>query len=449
MKKLFALLMTLVLLLSLAACSKNEGTETTVNENTEATASKETTDSASSETKDEKRTLTILCEAGSPGEIVAKGTATEFEETHPGVTVVVDPVPYSGIFDKLGTEVKSGKIIHDVATLDVLWLSAFKNSIEPLDSYITEDMISDFLPTMLEGGTLDGEVLGMPMWINSKVLMYRKSYFENEQNKADFKAKYGYDLVVPTTWTQYMDVSTFFTDADNNFYGTAVYGANGGDTVCSWLDHALQAGAGPLILDGDKVVIDQQPYIDAANFMKAQFDAGIVPPDSLSNASGEVINYFNNGQLAMMLNWSHFYPSANEALGGDVGVAPMIGGSAGVGATTGPWYEVAMKDSANKELAIEYLKFMYDHNGDYMEASLKIAGRTSVYEEYSKIEGNEHLQAVLDTLGSKASGNRPNTPYWTEIEQILANAIHSVIAGEMTAEDAMASAKTDIEQVIK
>lgn len=443
MKKLFALLMTLVLLLSLTACSKSEGTETTVSEDTKTTAG------AGDETKVEKRTLTILCEAGSPGEIVAKNTAAAFEEMHPGVTVVVDPVPYTGIFDKLSTEIKSGNIIHDVATLDVLWLSAFKRGIEPLDSYITEDMTSDFLPTMLEGGTLDGEVLGMPMWINSKVLMYRKSYFDDEMNKVNFKEKYGYDLAVPTTWDEYMDVSTFFTDASKNFYGTAVYGANNGDTVCSWLDHALQAGAGPLILDGDKVVIDQQPYIDAINFMKAQFDAGIVPPDSLSNASGEVINYFNNGQLAMMLNWSHFYPSAKETLGGDVGVAPMIGGSAGVGATTGPWYEVALKDSKNKELAIEYLKFMYDHNSDYMEASLKIAGRTSVYEKYSKIEGNEHLKAVLDTLSSKASGNRPNTPYWTEIEQILADAIHSAISGEMTAEDAMAAAKDNIEKIIK
>jgi multiple sugar transport system substrate-binding protein len=92
---------------------------------------------------------------------------------------------------------------------------------------------------------------------------------------------------------------------------------------------------------------------------------------------------------------------------------------------------------------------MYDHNGDYMEAALKIAGRTSVYEEYSKIPGNEHLQAVLDTLGSPASGNRPNTPYWTEIEQILADAIHSAIAGEQTSTEAMADAKAEIEAIIQ
>ncbi|RSK25807.1 extracellular solute-binding protein [Bacillus sp. HMF5848] len=431
MKKLLFSLLTLFLLVGMTACGSSES------------SSKDAGKDASKDV-----TLTILVEAGSPGEMVAKETKAEFEAANPGVTLVVDAVPYSGIYDKLSTEIKSGNIIHDVATLDVLWLSAFKNGIEPLNSYVTDEMTADFLPTMLNGATLDGELLGMPMWINSKVLMYRTSLFEDADNQSKFKTEYGYDLQVPTTWEEYLDVAAFFTDADSNFFGTAVYGANNGDTVCSWLDHAAQAGAGPLVLDGDNVLIDEQAYVDAANFMKEQFDAGNVPVDSLSNASGEVINYFTNGQLAMMLNWSHFYPMAKEKLGGDVSVAPMIGGSAGVGATTGPWYQSVLKDSENKDIAIEYVKFMYDHNGDYMEAALKIAGRESVYKEYSKVDGNEHLSAVLLTLESPASGNRPNTPYWTEIEQVLADAVHDVIAGDISAENSMAQAKAEIEKII-
>ncbi len=435
-------MMLLVMVLSLSACNTEQG-------NVSGSGNEKQTQEEQVQEKVEERTLTILVEAGSPGEIVANDTKSEFEEMYPGVTVVVDPVPYTGIFDKISTEIKSGNIVHDIATLDVLWLSAFKSGIEPLNDYISDDMIADFLPTMLDGGTIENDILGMPMWINSKVLMYRTSLFENEDNKAAFKESFGYELGVPTTWEEYMDVASFFTDKDNNFFGTAVYGANNGDTVCSWLDHASQAGAGPLVLEGNKVLLDDPAYAEAIDFMKKQFDEGYVPADSLSNSSGEVINYFNNGQLAMMLNWSHFYPSAKETLDGDVSVAPMIGGSAGVGATTGPWYEVVLKDSPNKDLAIEYLKFMYERNGNYMEAALKIAGRTSVYEEYSKIEGNEHLQAVLDTLGSPASGNRPNTPYWTEIEQVLSDAIHFAMAGELTAEEAMKDAKERIEGIIK
>ncbi|MFQ9877436.1 MAG: hypothetical protein ACLRW4_02900 [Ruminococcus sp.] len=103
-------------------------------------------------------------------------------------------------------------------------------------------------------------------------------------------------------------------------------------------------------------------------------------------------------------NWSHQYPAAVEALGADkVGCAPMIGGSAGVGATTGPWYECVMKGSENKEMAKKYVEYMYNHNADYMDLTLKIAGRTSVYEEAGKEAGNEHTTAVLETLKAAQS----------------------------------------------
>ena len=42
----------------------------------------------------------------------------------------------------------------------------------------------------------------------------------------------------------------------------------------------------------------------------------------------------------------------------------MIAGDAGIGATTGPWYECVMKSSENKEMAQKYVEFMYDHNAD-------------------------------------------------------------------------------------
>ena len=45
---------------------------------------------------------------------------------------------------------------------------------------------------------------------------------------------------------------------------------------------------------------------------------------------------------------------------------------------------------------------MYDHNADYMNGTLKIAGRTSVYEEAGKEAGNEHTTAVLDTLNENS-----------------------------------------------
>jgi multiple sugar transport system substrate-binding protein len=390
--------------------------------------------------------LTVMVESGSPGELVAKATAPAFKELT-GYDVVIDAVPYTGLYDKMSTELKAASAVHDVATLDVLWLPAFKDGLLTLNDIATAEMKADFLPTMLDGGSLDGNLYGMPMWINCKVLIYRSDLFNDEANKTQFKAEYGYDLAPPVTWQQYKDAAAFFHK--DGMYGTAVYGANAGDTVCSWLDHCSQAGAKPLVLDGDNVLIDQKPYVDALQFMCDQFSAGFVPEETLAIASTEAQEMFKNGKLAMQLNWSHQYPGCYAALPGKVAVAPMIGGSAGVAATTGPWYECVLKNSKNADIAKKYLVFMYEHNGDYMEAALKIAGRTSVYEKYSAIPGNEHLRAVLDTLGAPQSQNRPATPVWTEMEEIMASAIQNAMSGKATPQAALNAAKSSIEKIVK
>ncbi|MDT2758005.1 sugar ABC transporter substrate-binding protein [Enterococcus asini] len=400
----------------------------------------------SSDSKEKK--ITVLVESGSPAEEIANSTANDFKEKT-GYEVIVDSVPYSGMYDKVSTEIKAKAAAHDVVCLDVLWLSAFENALTPLDDQVDEKITDDFLPTLKEGGTLNDNLLGLPMWINSKVLIYRKDLFADETNKANFKKQYGYELDVPKTWEEYKDCAEFFTK--DGMYGTSVFGLASGDTVCSFLDHASQAGAKPLVLDkNNKVLVDEKPYVEALQYLCDLYQSGSVPEETLSVASTESQEMFNNGKLAMQLNWSHQYAAAYALDNENVGVAPMIGGSAGVAATTGPWYECVMKNSENQKMSIEYLKFMYDNNEKYMtEGALKIAGRTSVYEKYENQPGDEHLGAVLDTLENEYSQNRPATPYWTEIEEELAQAVQAALSGKATPEDALKDAKEAIEAIVE
>ena len=396
--------------------------------------------------KDKK--ITVLVESGGPAETVAKSTAAAFK-AKTGYEVIVDAVPYTGMYDKVSTEIKAKAATHDVVSLDVLWLSAFEQNLLPLNNQVDKQNTSDFLPTLEAGGTLNQNLLGLPMWLNSKVLIYRKDLFADETNKSAFKQKYGHDLKVPTTWQEYEECAAFFTK--DGMYGTTVFGMASGDTVCSFLDHASQAGAMPLVLDDkNKVLIDEKPYVEALQYLVDLYKSGDVPEETLSVASTESQEMFNNGKLAMQLNWSHQYPAAYALDNQNVGVAPMIGGSAGVAATTGPWYQSVMKNSAHQDVAVEYIKFMYDNNEKYMtEGSLKIAGRTSVYEKYGTEPGNEHLNAVLQTLDHKYSQNRPATPYWTEIEEVLASSIQSALSGKATPEKALKDAKTKIEAIVE
>lgn len=306
--------------------------------------------------KDGGSSITVLVESGSPAEALANNTAADFEK-ETGCKVVVDAVAYTGMYDKLSTEIKAGQAAHDVSCMDFVWLAAFADAIEP----ITDADTSDFLPTLEESGTVDGNLLGYPMWVNAKILIYRKDLIPEDK--------------VPKTWDEYKALAKEMKTDD--MYGTTVFGS-GSDAVCSFLDFACQAGADGLVYDKDgNVNITDQPYVDALDFMVEMANEDCTPSDSLATASTESQELFNNGKVAMQLNWSHQYPAAVEALGADkVGCAPMIAGSAGAGATTGPWYECVMKNSENKDMALKYVEYMYDHNADYMNGTLKIAGNT-------------------------------------------------------------------------
>ena len=197
------------------------------------------------------------------------------------------------------------------------------------------------------------------------------------------------------------------------------------------------------------VNITDQAYVDALDFMVEMANADYSPTDSLATAATESQELFTNGKVAMQINWSHQYPAAVEALGADkVGCAPMIAGSAGSGATTGPWYQCIMKNSENKEMAQKYVDYMYDHNADYMDLTLKIAGRTSVYEEAGQEAGNEHTTAVLTTLESAQSQPRPMVSTWAQIEEVLTGVVESCLGGA-DVNETLESAQAEIEAIGK
>lgn len=119
-----------------------------------------------------------------------------------------------------------------------------------------------------------------------------------------------------------------------------------------------------------------------------------------------------------------------------------------IGATTGPWYECVMKNSKNKEMAQKYVEYMYEHNEDYMNLTLKIAGRTSVYEQAGKESGNEHTTAVLETLAASQSQARPMVSTWAQIEEVLTKVVESCLGGA-DVNETLASAKEEIEAIGK
>ncbi len=60
----------------------------------------------------------------------------------------------------------------------------------------------------------DKKLYQLPDQQFANLYWFRYDWFNDEKNKADFKAKYGYDLGVPVNWSAYEDIAEFFTGRD-------------------------------------------------------------------------------------------------------------------------------------------------------------------------------------------------------------------------------------------
>ncbi|AJY77317.1 ABC transporter substrate-binding protein [Paenibacillus beijingensis] len=404
-----------------------------------------------------EKSLTVLVEGGSPAFTVVNETADEFKK-QTGYSIKVEAVPYIGVYDKLNAEMKAKSGSYDVATIDILWFSTLAGGLAPVDDLMTGEVKDDLHPGLIQGGTVDGRILGMPVWTNSKILLYRKDLFEDPKEKAAFKEQYGYELKAPTNWQEYRDAAKFFTrdsdhDGVNDLYGTSVFGMNNGDSVASWLDHAAQAGAGPLVVGEDgKALVNTKPYVDALDLLTKMLNEDkSVPEGALNMASSETSELFWNGKLAMMLAWGHFFVPSNDPakskVAGKVGAAPMIGGEAGVGVVPGPWYQVIPASSKKQDIAKQYIKFIYDHNELFMKA-LGVAARKSVFDAYGTKPEYAHLPALSETLAAKQTQNRPVLEHWNEIEsEALVPALQAALSGKESPQEALDKAADLINEI--
>ncbi len=379
--------------------------------------------------------INVLVEGG--GHSLQQAAADAFtKET--GIEVNFVEVPYQGVYDKLTAEIASGTSNYDVVTIDVVWNAAFAPHVEDLSDLFTDAVKADIPPALVADANVGGKMIGMPAWANTEIVFYRKDLWEDPANQAAFKEQYGYDLAPPATWQQWRDMAKFFTK--DGMYGTNVIGA----TSEEWMAEVLQAGSPGVILDAaGKVILDNQAHIDALEFYRAPLcEDKSVPDNALEINWGEAQNLFYQGQTAMMKFWAHAYKMTPEdsKVAGKVGVAPMIGGTAGVAGIPGPWYNVVPSTSQRKDAARQFIAYQIAHNALGIEAPLGLAATNSAYASYMGKPGYEHFGPLLDTLSAPATKGRPLNEHYQEI---VDEAVMPAFQGALECEDNVATLLQD------
>ncbi|WP_223691032.1 extracellular solute-binding protein [Leifsonia poae] len=391
------------------------------------------------------KSLTVLVEAGGHAELQP---IADLYKKETGTTVEFVELPYDGLYNRLNSEFGSGAVSFDVAALDSIWLPAFKDAVTPLDKLFTPDVKKDLFPALVTEANVDGSYVGMPVWTNSEILYYRKDLFDDPTQKANFKSKYGYDLVPPTTWQQYQDAAEFFTQPSAGLYGTDVKGA----VETEFLATLSQTGEKTMVVNGS----GSEVSLGDANSLKAlDFYSGLqkyAPAGGAQLDWGGSQNLFNQGKTAMMRFWAHAYRQVpkDASVYGKVGVAPMIAGPGGVAGVPGAWYLAVAKASKKQQQGIDFVKFAYEHNELSAKTSLGLVARKSAFEKYENEPGFENYKPLVETLDASATIPRPATPKWQQIvDTVLVPMIQKSLQPGADNQALLDAAKEQVQSLLK
>ncbi|MES1153096.1 MAG: extracellular solute-binding protein, partial [Dongia sp.] len=163
----------------------------------------------------------------------SKTLAQAFREIT-GMNLKHDYIQEGDVVEKMQTQMQSGKNVYDMYVNDSdcigthfrygesVPLSDFMSG-EGKDVTLATLDVDDFIGKSFTTAP-DGKLYQLPDQQFANLYWFRADWFDREDLKNQFKAKYGYDLGVPINWTAYEEIANFFTNDVKTIDGVRVYG---------------------------------------------------------------------------------------------------------------------------------------------------------------------------------------------------------------------------------
>ena len=411
-------------------------------------------------------TIRVIAEQQNPTLAMQK-QIPKFEEIT-GIKVELEIGPMDNVVGKEILALESGTGAYDIISIPYQFLGQLVENgyLQPLDPFLNRKDLkledfdkSDLISGMVSAsGEWKGVSYGIPSNSCIMIMFYRKDIFENPEEKAAFKAKYGYELKVPVNWIQYRDLAEFFTrkPGDNlmgetlkhSFYGTSIAGKRHDAMTCEWLNYAWSFGGGIFDEKGN-LVINNPKNVEALEYFKdlAKFS----PPGVSNNTWDELTTQMQQGIVAMEIQWNDCAPSIEDPetskVVGKVGYALIPKREVPV-AHFGAWTYFIPVDAPNAEAAWLFLQWVNTYK---VQKAIALEGGfpclTSVYNDPELSEKLPYWKASLDAY--EISSTRPRLPEWNIMNNEMMLELSMVISGEQTSAQALSNLQKKYNDILK
>ena len=384
-----------------------------------------------------------------------QGLTSVFEEEHPDITLE---------WVTLEENVLRQRVTQDVATqggqFDVMTIGTYEVPIwgaqdwlVPLDDLPEDWDADDILAPIRDGLTVDGSLYAAPFYGESSMVMYRTDLFEQA----------GLEMPEAPTWDFVAEAARAITDKDAELYGICLRGKAGWGENTAFLTTMANSFGARWFDEEWNAQLDSPEWAETLDFyLSLMADAG--PPGASSNGFNENLALFQQGKCGMWIDATvaaSFVTNPDDSEVADrVGFALAPDRGLGKRANwlwawtlavpAGTDAEDAAKTFVAWATSKEYLELVAEREG---WANVPPGTRTSLYEnpEYQSVP---FAEMTLESINA-ADPTDPTVdpvpytgvqfvaiPEFQGIGTAVGQQFSAALAGQVTAEQALATAQT-------
>lgn len=363
-------------------------------------------------------------------------------------------VPWPNFADRMLNELNSGGKLCDLLIGDSQWIggAAENGQYLKLNDFFQKEGINmaDFIPATVVGYAEwpknTPNYWALPAYADVVGWTYRKDWFSRPDLQKEFKAKYGYDLGVPSSLAHLKDIAQFFQKRKIDgkiVYGAAIYTERGSEGITMGVTNALYNYG--FQYENPKKPYDMAGFVNSAKavkgleFYKDLYDTG-TPPGSSDWYMSEDIDAYKSGQVALQMNFAFVWPgmNADPNVGGDrTGYFANPPGPDGHFAQLGGQGISVVANTEHKDAALAYIKwFAQPEIQKRWTAMGGASALRAVVEDPAFPTKQPYNQAFLDSMAIVKDFWAE--PSYADLMLAMQDRVHKyVIAGQGTAQEAL------------
>ena len=376
---------------------------------------------------------------GREAEVVAE-LLPGFEREHPGLRVEVQAIPWTAAHEKLLTAY-AADAMPDLLQLGNTWVAEFAalDALEPLGPRIDASAVvdaGDWFPGIWETSVVDGRVLGVPWYVDTRLLFYRKDILREAGVEAP-----------PRTWEEWAQAM----EAVQRHVGPGRYAIllplNEFEPQLSL---ALQQDDPLLREDGTRGNFDSPGFRRALAFYARIFEEGWAPVLSetqISNVWDEFFRGFNAFYLSGPWNIREFRRRAPPELAGEWGTMPLPGPDGPGAGIAGGTSLVLPRGGRNADAAwrlVEYLS-RPEVQRRFHALSGNLPPRRSTW-EHPELAGDPLAAAFRDQLERVEPA--PRVLEWERIAQEIRLVTERVVRGGLPQDQAVRELDASVDAIL-